>query len=55
MTTIICHCFNVTDDDVVNAVKAGATSVEEVQELTNAGYGCGSCREDITRLVLENL
>ncbi|MGN1412479.1 MAG: bacterioferritin-associated ferredoxin [Oscillospiraceae bacterium] len=41
--TIICSCLGVTVEDVKNAVKNGAKSFEEVQEITGLGTACGDC------------
>lgn len=40
---IVCGCFKVTEQDLVNAVKNGANSFEEVQAATKVGTGCGRC------------
>ena len=55
MSKTICHCFNVTEEDIIKAVKGGATTVAAVQEETNAGNGCGSCVEAITKVVEANI
>lgn len=48
---IICGCFNVTVQDLANAVKNGAKSFEEVQTITKVGTGCGHCVESNKALV----
>lgn len=48
---IICYCMSVTNGMIKDAVDAGASTLEEVQEATGAGTVCGSCLEDIQRLV----
>jgi len=55
MSEIICKCFNVNKEDIIEAIKAGATSVELVQEATNAGNGCGTCMDKVTEVVEANL
>jgi NAD(P)H-nitrite reductase len=42
---IICGCMNVTVQDMINAIKKGARSFEEVQAVTKVGTGCGNCVE----------
>lgn len=42
---IICGCMNVTVQDMVNAIKKGARSFEDVQAVTKVGTGCGNCVE----------
>lgn len=40
---VVCGCFNVTEEDLKNAIKNGANSFEEVQAATRVGNGCGKC------------
>jgi NAD(P)H-nitrite reductase large subunit len=40
---VICGCFNVTEQDIKNAINNGAKSYEEVQDITKVGTGCGGC------------
>ena len=39
---IVCRCEDVTADDVINAVAAGFTTLEEVKRYT--GFGTGPCQ-----------
>ena len=50
---VVCNCFNVTNGMIKDAVDAGATTLDEVQDATNAGTACGACLEDIKHLVDE--
>lgn len=50
---VVCNCFNVTNGMIKDAVDAGANTLEEVQDATNAGTACGACLEDVQRLVDE--
>lgn len=50
---IVCTCFNVTNGMIKDAVDAGASTLEEVQEATNAGTACGACIDNIQHLVDE--
>jgi NAD(P)H-nitrite reductase large subunit len=40
---VVCGCFNVTEQDIKDAVKNGASSFEDVQKITKVGTGCGAC------------
>ncbi len=41
MSEIICHCFEVSREEIENAIREkGLKTVEEVGEATNAGTGC---------------
>ena len=48
---VVCGCFKVTVQDLVNAIKNGAKSFEEVQAITKVGTGCGKCVESNKALV----
>lgn len=50
---VVCGCYNVTEQDLKNAVKNGAKSFEEVQAVTKVGTGCGRCIEGNKQLVNE--
>lgn len=51
---IVCHCFGVTDEQILHAIKENnLKTVEDVTHYTKAGGGCGNCVEDIQRLIDE--
>lgn len=50
---IVCSCLGVTNGMIKEAVDAGASTLEEVQNATGAGTACGACNDDIERLVEE--
>lgn len=39
----VCGCKQVSLEEAVKAVKNGATTVEEIGDITTAGTGCGNC------------
>ncbi len=49
----ICYCTGVTNGMIKDAVESGATTLEEVQELTKAGTVCGSCLDNVQHLIDE--
>jgi len=51
MDKVVCNCMSVTNGMIKDAVDAGASTLEEVQEATGAGTVCGVCEEDVKRLV----
>ncbi len=54
MSEIICHCFEVSREEIENAIREkGLKSDEEVGEVTNAGTGCGGCQEQIQEILDE--
>lgn len=48
---VVCNCLNVTNGMIKDAVDAGASTLEEVQDATGAGTACGACLEDVQHLV----
>lgn len=51
---IVCHCAVVNDQDVVEAVEAGARSLAALCRSTGAGQGCGVCVFSLKRLLCEH-
>ena len=49
-----CKCKNVSIEEVVNAVKNGADTVEKVMEVTGAGTACGRCKGGLITNIIEN-
>lgn len=52
---VVCGCFKLTVQDLMNAIKNGAKSFEEVQAITKVGTGCGGCIEGNKALVAQLL
>ena len=48
---IVCNCQSVTNGMINDAVDAGASTLEEVQDATGAGTVCGACIENIEHLI----
>ena len=51
LNKVICSCFQVTNGMIKDAVDAGANTVEEVQDATNAGNACGACLDELQQVV----
>jgi bacterioferritin-associated ferredoxin len=49
----VCLCHAVTEDEVLEAVAAGAHTEDGVGEITYAGTGCGGCLERLGELLDE--
>ena len=43
--------MKVTLGDIENAIKSGAKSFEEVQNITNVSRGCGRCSNSVKELI----
>ena len=48
---LVCTCHKVTEVSIREAITAGCVSVEALGGATRAGTGCGSCKNDLARLV----
>lgn len=50
----ICQCMGIMKSEIVQAIKQnGLTTVEQVQDTTEAGTVCGSCVPDIEDILDE--
>ncbi|WDP91880.1 MAG: Fe-S cluster assembly protein NifU [Desulfobacter sp.] len=51
---MVCECFDVTDLEIIEAVKTnGLETVEDVTNYLKAGGGCGKCLDRIEEIVVE--
>lgn len=48
---LVCHCNGISDRTIRRAIRAGATTVVEVQTACGAGECCGSCNPAIRSLL----
>lgn len=48
---VVCYCLNITNGMIKDAVEAGASTLEEVQEKTEVGTVCGACLDDVQNLI----
>jgi NifU-like protein len=49
---LVCRCYEVSEAGIRAAIRAhGLRQVEEVTAATRAGGGCGSCWDDIRRIL----
>lgn len=46
-----CHCTGVRRAELLQAIAAGCTTVDELRRRTGAGSGCGSCRPELRALL----
>ncbi len=50
-SAILCSCINVSKEDIVSAVKEGATDMAAIKTCTKAATGCGGCSTLITQVL----
>ncbi len=48
---IVCSCSNVTVGMIKNAINSGASTLEEVQEITGVANACGNCTDEVQRCI----
>lgn len=49
---IVCTCLTITEEDIEEAVAEGARTFYELQEKTKIGTGCGGCKEEAVKIML---
>ncbi len=53
---IICSCMDVSEHEIVDAIKnKNARTVEDIEEITGAGGACGGCVDDIEEILEREL
>jgi nitrite reductase (NADH) large subunit len=50
---IVCHCQEVTYQEIVDAFNSGADTIDKIGDVTEAGTACGGCIEDIEEILEE--
>ena len=48
---VICTCLDLTIGDIKKAIEDGATTFEEVQQMTDVGNVCGVCIGEVREIV----
>ena len=49
---VVCNCNKVTEQTLCDAIGAGADSMAVLCDTTRAGTGCGSCKNELARLIV---
>lgn len=50
---IVCHCHVITDKEIRNNIKNGATSVEDIGCACKACTACGGCKKTVLEILEE--
>ena len=48
---IVCHCLDVTEEDIKMEVLEGVKDFENLQKRTKVGTGCGKCIDEVKELL----
>ena len=51
----ICHCQEVTYKEILDAIKNGAKTVDDLGDELEAGIACGGCIDDLEEILEEEL
>jgi len=51
----VCLCNAVSDQQIADAVKAGARDIEDVQEILMVSTACGTCRQTAEAVIANTL
>ncbi|MCS7271838.1 MAG: (2Fe-2S)-binding protein [Gemmataceae bacterium] len=52
---VICHCYQLSQQQVQQAIRQGCHTLAELSSRTGAGTGCGGCRGRLTHLLLRSM
>ncbi len=53
---VVCGCMVVTRNTIEEAIREkGAKTVDDIEELTEAGSACGQCKDEIEEIIEEVL
>lgn len=52
---VLCTCRYVTNHEILDHIKAGKTTFEEIKSCTGAGTGCNSCIPRVQTFIKNNL
>ena len=52
---LVCTCWGVMYNEIVDAIKQGATDFESLKEQLMVGTGCSSCVQEVHEILQETL
>jgi NAD(P)H-nitrite reductase large subunit len=47
----VCFCHNRLAGEILEAIRAGAVTISQIQERTRASTGCGGCEAEIQEIL----
>ncbi|RZA04281.1 MAG: hypothetical protein EOP11_15455 [Proteobacteria bacterium] len=48
---VVCFCYNVHEQTIINAIREGCTSLQDIRRTTYACTGCSGCAEEVKKLL----
>ncbi|HEY8278267.1 MAG TPA: (2Fe-2S)-binding protein [Bdellovibrionota bacterium] len=52
---VVCFCYNVPEQVIVDAIRAGCTSLMDIRRETYASTGCAGCSEEVKKLLKKHV
>lgn len=49
----VCYCMDISKEEIIEAIKNGAKTVDAITDATEAGTGCGGCIAAIEEILEE--
>lgn len=53
-TDVVCFCKKVTYGDVLDSIKSGSKTLDDIKATTSAGITCGACKARLMKILKEN-
>lgn len=50
---IVCHCMRITDSQILEKIRNGLTTVEDLADDCGITMGCGGCRPSVEKIIRE--
>ncbi len=50
----VCSCFKVREQPIINAIKSGENTVEQLGSKLKCGTNCGSCKTQLSQLIKQH-
>lgn len=51
----ICSCYNVTNNDIIEAINNGCNGINDIRKTIKAGTACGKCNSSVEYEVYKSL
>ena len=48
---LVCSCNQVGEGNLIRLIQSGCSTLEEVCKVSGAGFGCGSCKPEVQRIL----
>lgn len=58
MSKLICRCEEISEEEIIKAIRDGATTVDEIKKFTRAGMGLcqgRTCRKAVEKILAREL